>query len=323
VFDQVQFETRLDVMEIHSLGRSLDPKRREQLEALYDGKSETFKDKASQSVAAGFESQWGVDPIFGKDVSGKVKRVLRDRYLVNSDRRALEIVYLGRALSAPQRIATDAFYAKLTPAQQQMYSQKADLEFDLMWGSEPPNAKVAGQIKWALRTQQMEKDFVAQVYRGSEQTQKTQQAHKPASAQELKQQFEQNLAANTQRLLKSNKDRLNREQTQYAQDHNPKSDRWQHLWQAEEKRRAFETQEHQMVDERMRLIEESNGLGTALDPLYDKPADTARKKQRAAYLESRKAFLSAQIEFARQQQVSLNYAYPALAAIKGETGEKS
>jgi hypothetical protein len=76
-----------------------------------------------------------------------------------------------------------------------------------------------------------------------------------------------------------------------------------------------------MVDERMRLIEESNGLGTALDPLYDKPADTAHKKQRTAYLESRKAFLNAQIEFARQQQVSLNYAYPALAAIKGETGE--
>jgi hypothetical protein len=76
-----------------------------------------------------------------------------------------------------------------------------------------------------------------------------------------------------------------------------------------------------MVDGRMRLVEESNGLETALDPLYDKPADTARKKQRTAYLESRKAFLTAQIEFARQQQVSLNYAYPALAAIKGETGE--
>jgi hypothetical protein len=49
VFDQVQFETRLDVMEIHTLGRSLDPKRRQQLEALYEGKPEAFKDKAEQS----------------------------------------------------------------------------------------------------------------------------------------------------------------------------------------------------------------------------------------------------------------------------------
>jgi hypothetical protein len=91
--------------------------------------------------------------------------VLRDRYLVNSDRHALEIVYLGRALSAPQRTAVDGFYAKLTPEQQQAYSQKADLEFALMWRSEPPNAKVAGQIKWALRTQQMEKDYPGQVAR--------------------------------------------------------------------------------------------------------------------------------------------------------------
>ena len=91
VFDQVQFETRLDVMEIHTLGRSLDDKRRDQLEALYASKSGTFKGKASESVGAGFESTWGVDPIFGKDTSGKVKRVLRDRYLINSDRHALEL----------------------------------------------------------------------------------------------------------------------------------------------------------------------------------------------------------------------------------------
>jgi hypothetical protein len=76
-----------------------------------------------------------------------------------------------------------------------------------------------------------------------------------------------------------------------------------------------------MVDERMRVIEESNGLGTALDPLYDTPADQSRKKERSKYLESRQAFLSAQIEYARQQQASLTYAYPALSAIKGETGE--
>jgi hypothetical protein len=123
-----------------------------------------------------------------------------------------------------------------------------------------------------------------------------------------------------QLLLQSNKVCLNTEQAQYTQDKNPKSDRWQHLWQAEGKRRAYDTQEHQMVDERMRVVEESNGLSTALDPLYDTPADQARKKQRAAYLESRQAFLNSQIEYARQMQVSLSYSYPALTAIKGETG---
>ena len=33
-----------------------------------------------------------------------------------------------------------------------------------MWGNEPPNAKVSGQMKWVLRAQQMEKDYGSQVY---------------------------------------------------------------------------------------------------------------------------------------------------------------
>jgi hypothetical protein len=127
--------------------------------------------------------------VFGQETSGKVKRTLRDRYLVQSDRRAMEIVYLGRPLSAEQRDAAEAFYKKLSPEQRQAYTQKAQAEFDLMWGNDAPSEKVSGQMKWVLRAQQMEKDSAAQVYRGAEQTQKTQQAHKPASAQELKQQF--------------------------------------------------------------------------------------------------------------------------------------
>jgi hypothetical protein len=59
IFDQVQFETRLDVMEISALGRSLDAKRRQRLQKLYDGKSDAFKDKAEQSVSAGFNDRWG------------------------------------------------------------------------------------------------------------------------------------------------------------------------------------------------------------------------------------------------------------------------
>jgi hypothetical protein len=90
---------------------------------------------------------------------------MRDRYLINSDRHALEIAYLGRPLSASDRKGADAFYAKLSPEQQSAYSQRADVEFLLMWGSEPPNAKVAGQMKWVLRAEQLEKDYPGQVAR--------------------------------------------------------------------------------------------------------------------------------------------------------------
>jgi hypothetical protein len=182
VLDQVQFETRLDVMEIYGLGRSLDDKRRQRLENLYDGKSEDFKDKAEQSVSAGFKERWGIDPVFGQETTGKVKRVMRDRYLIQSDRRAMEIAYLGRPLSAQQRKAAEAFYEKLSPAQQREYSQKSRAEYELMWGNEPPHPAVMGQIKWVLRAQQMERDYAGQIYRGAEQTQQPKQMKKDKPA---------------------------------------------------------------------------------------------------------------------------------------------
>jgi hypothetical protein len=132
IFGQVQFETRLDVMEISALGRSLEDKRRQQLQVLYESKNDAFKDKTEASVLTGFNERWGVDPVFGKETSGKVKRTMRDRYLIRSDRRAMEIVYLGRPLSAEQRFSAEAFYKKLSPEQRQVYSNKAQAEFDLM-----------------------------------------------------------------------------------------------------------------------------------------------------------------------------------------------
>jgi hypothetical protein len=42
-----------------------------------------------------------------------------------------------------------------------------------MWGSDAPNEKVSGQMKWVLRAQQMEKDFAGQVFREEKQAQKT------------------------------------------------------------------------------------------------------------------------------------------------------
>jgi A nuclease family of the HNH/ENDO VII superfamily with conserved AHH len=222
---------------------------------------------------------------------------------------------------------------QMTPEQREQYREFLANDPELSWLLDPngkrPTPFEALQMKRkqqaAAQTQQLEELSPLPLKSESMQVASAAvQGHgaQPESPEQtLHHKFETDVGAKAQSLLKANKARLNAEQTQYTQDHNPKSDRWQHLWQAEGKRRAYETQEHQMVDERMRVIEESNGLGTALDPLYDKPADQARKKDRAAYLENRKAFLTSQIESARQMQVSLTYAYPALAAIKGETGE--
>jgi hypothetical protein len=73
-----------------------------------------------------------------------VKRTLRDCYLIQSNRRAMEIAYLGRPLSAQQQQAAEAFYEKLTLEQRLAYSQKSQAKFELMWGSGPPNANVSG-----------------------------------------------------------------------------------------------------------------------------------------------------------------------------------
>jgi hypothetical protein len=94
----------------------------------------------------------------------------------------MEIAYLGRPLSAQQRKAAEAFYEKLSPAQQREYSQKSRAEYELMWGNEPPHPAVMGQIKWVLRAQQMERDYAGQIYRGAEQTQQPKQTKKDKPA---------------------------------------------------------------------------------------------------------------------------------------------
>jgi ribosomal protein L15E len=317
IFDQVQFETRLDVMEISALGRSLDDKRRQRLQKLYDGKSDAFKDKAEQSVSAGFNDRWGIDPVFGKEMSGKVKRTMRDRYLVQSDRRAMEVAYLGRPLSAQQRDAAEAFYEKLSPEQKQAYSQRVKAEFDLTWGNDVPGDKVSGQIKWVLRAQMLEQDFAKQVFRMPElQQAKVQSKGQPGQTDStLLGGFQQRVQQKSQDLLNRNKQRLNTEQQGYSQDTNPKSSRWQALWQAAHQTRQLETQEQQLelklqqlVSQRYRVLPRQPGMS---NEQYAQAKQVHEGKLNARHIE-----LDQQLRHFHQQRMNLRYAFPALAAVE-------
>jgi hypothetical protein len=143
----------------------------------------------------------------------------------------------------------------------------------------------------------------------------------------MQQRFEHNLAANAQGLLKSNKVRLDSEQTQYTQDHDPKSSRWQHLWQAAAQKREFKQQQSNLQQQRDLLAEQINDLSLTPDLNSGSMSATAAdiqnspkyKKQLA--LSEQKRHLEERIAFSKQNQVSLEYAYPALAAVEGETGK--
>lgn len=341
VFDQVQFETRLDVMEIATLGRSLDDHRRQKLEALYASKSDTFKGKASESVSAGFESQWGVDPIFGKDVSGKVKRVMRDKYLIQSDRHALEIAYLGRPLSAPQRTAADGFYTKLSPEQQQAYSQKADAEFNLMWGSELPNAKVAGQMKWVLRAQQMEQDYPGQVAREEKKAlSKTPGAAQDAVTQSKKPSdpvtaFGQDLQHNAITRLSSNKTRLTTEEAKYK-DTSATNQNWSHLRSLAAQDDSLRVQMVNTTDTLWKFIQtQTKSKPAAFSVGLTVPADkgdiAARRQQILGYFSSSVKDPAAQaqlvtmldrLDVLETTQSDLRIQYPALGAINVQQAAK-
>jgi hypothetical protein len=233
VFDQVQFETRLDVMEIGILGRSLDDKRRKQLEALYQGKSETFKARAKESVSSGFNERWGVDPVFGKETCGKVKRVMRDRYLIQGDRHAMEIAYLGHPLNDQQRRTAQKFYEKLSFEQREIYQNGAQAEYALMWGSgstgqDAPHFQAAMDMKSMLRDQLMERVYPGQVYHGTQYpAQSTTQLPRLVSPVNL---FKENLRNNALDLLEQNKARLNQSQQRFT-DPDPKNQNWESLRQ--------------------------------------------------------------------------------------------
>jgi Bacterial EndoU nuclease len=149
---------------------------------------------------------------------------------------------------------------------------------------------------------------------------------KPESPeQQLHHKFEGDVAARAQGLLKANKDRLNREQTQYAQDHDPKSDRWSHLWQVASQRREFQRQQANLQQQYEFTTQEINNVSVTPDENTERMAtaqeiQNSAKHKRLVALSDQKHRLEQRIAVAKQMQVSLEYAYPALAAVKGETG---
>ena len=142
----------------------------------------------------------------------------------------------------------------------------------------------------------------------------------------LEQQFEHNTAQKAQSLIQANKARLTSEQTQYLQDKNPHSERWKALWQAAEQKRAFAQQQenaqtnYDYANEQVqRLVEPPNDFNP-LSPVEQQKKNAAEKDSLLQSYKRIRETCKARIEFARQQQVSLQYAYPALAAVQGEFG---
>jgi hypothetical protein len=142
--------------------------------------------------------------------------------------------------------------------------------------------------------------------------------------QQLHHEFETNVAVKAQGLLKANKDRLNGEQVAYLQDSNSKGDRWSHLWQVAAQRREFQAQHANLKQQLEFTTAEMNELSAQADMtgLMSTPQErqNSAKHKKLLALSAQKQRLEGRIAVAKQMQVSLEYAYPALAAVKNETG---
>jgi hypothetical protein len=263
LFHRVQLETRRDVMEAFYLGDSLDPKRRKQLQALYNSKNGEFKQKAEASVSRGMREQWGEKPVFGQQTETQLRQVMLDRYLINSDSNAMEIAYLGRNLSSEQVQNAEQFYKKLTPEQQENFNQKAAAEYNLMWGAQTPTEQAGGRIRWLLRAEQLEQVYGNQVYRGDAKAkaqQKTQPKAQANPTQQTPQQsslspvasFKQKLAHNAQLRLQSNYNRLEADLKEYR-NLSPNNPKWQQL-------RQLSQQDQQLVQLNNRLSRQISAL---------------------------------------------------------------
>jgi hypothetical protein len=129
------------------------------------------------------------------------------------------------------------------------------------------------------------------------------------------QRFEYTVANRAQGLLKSNNDRLNAEQTHYAQDTNPKSDRWKALWQAAHQTRQLEAQEQQselqqqqVFNQRYRVLPREPGMS---NEQYAQAKQAHEEK-----LGTRQVELDQQLRRFHKERMNLRYAFPALAAVE-------
>jgi hypothetical protein len=139
--------------------------------------------------------------------------------------------------------------------------------------------------------------------------------------------FQNEIVGNAQQLLQANRQRLANEQAKYSQNTNPNSPHWQQLWQMVGKRREFAQKERNLQAERDRLALErqhvsaipslTDGMGATPEQIRNSP-----KHKQLVKLSEQQQKIEAQIEQTKQMQVSLEYAYPALAAINNETGTK-
>ncbi len=144
--------------------------------------------------------------------------------------------------------------------------------------------------------------------------------------------FNQDAANTAQSILKANRDRLDQQQSQYTNDQNPNSPHWQQLWQVAGRRRELQQAQSIFKEQRKALKEEFNHTlpPADLSPPMMNPGESQEAFQkrilnhpfhkRMQQLQSKADELQGRIDLLEQTKVSLEFEYPGVRAVQGETG---
>jgi hypothetical protein len=134
--------------------------------------------------------------------------------------------------------------------------------------------------------------------------------------------FQNRVREQSLQLLRTNRARLDAEQQKYLKETNPNSKVWQQLWQLAAQRRDLERQEQELKANLTRLASDravnmapvdANGKVTPESRAAWQRKNKEREAKRRSYEE--------QIAALQRQRTQMEYAFPALAAVRGETGQ--
>jgi hypothetical protein len=137
------------------------------------------------------------------------------------------------------------------------------------------------------------------------------------------QQFQRELKENALAALAANRARLDHQQKLY-QDPNPKSPHWQALWNAASAKRESQRQQTNLQQQYEFTIQEINRVSITPDQNSGRMATAAEiqnspKQKQLEALSKHKKELEGQITFSKQLQLELDYEFPALSALSGES----
>jgi hypothetical protein len=143
--------------------------------------------------------------------------------------------------------------------------------------------------------------------------------------------FEREAANTAQNILRANRDRLDLQQKQYSQDQNPNSPHWQQLWQVANQRRMLQ-QSRTTLREKMNALREERIHAEAPPDLYElriEESPEARRKRiqshpyyrRQVQIQDEIKAKENQVATLEQARVTLEFQYPGVRAVQGETGK--